>query len=88
MNPLNSLPETGYLRLCQIVGDKKHNIPPLIPIGKSSWWVGVKSGKYPRPIKLGLRTTVWRVEDIRELINQGVYVTKPQGIFRDERMQK
>lgn len=64
------LPETGFLRLHQILGNSKANppIPPLIPVCKSSWWNGVRSGKYPRPIKLGPATTAWRVEDIRSLI--------------------
>jgi prophage regulatory protein len=65
-----SLPATGFLRLRQILGDKKADppIPPLFPICKSSWWDGIRSGKYPKPLKLGPGTTVWRVEDIRRLI--------------------
>jgi len=63
--------KTGFLRISQIVGDQKRGFPPIIPIGKSSWWAGVKAGKYPKPIKLGARTTVWRAEDIYALINQG-----------------
>lgn len=68
---MSTLPESGFMRLAQIVGNPKADppIPPIIPIAKSSWWAGVKSGKYPRPIKLGARTTVWRVEDIRQLIS-------------------
>lgn len=64
----NSLPETGFLRIWQIIGNKKTNVPALIPIGRTSFLNGVKSGRYPKPIKLGERTTAWRVEDIRELI--------------------
>jgi hypothetical protein len=66
----NQLPETGFLRMWQIVGDKKANppIPAIIPIGRSSFLAGVKSGKFPKPVKLGERTTAWRVEDIRNLI--------------------
>jgi len=68
---MNHLPETGFLRLPQIIGDPeaKPPIPALIPIGKSVWWEGVKSGRFPKPVKLGPRTTAWRVEDIRALIN-------------------
>ncbi|NOU20752.1 MAG: AlpA family phage regulatory protein [Methyloglobulus sp.] len=66
--PSNQLPETGFLRIWQIVGNKKTNTPALIPISRSSFLVGVKSGKYPKPVKLTERTTAWRVEDIRELI--------------------
>lgn len=67
----NALPETGFLRIKQIVGDKKSGIPPLIPVGTSSWWAGVKSGRFPKPVKLGPRTTVWRVEEIQKLIESG-----------------
>lgn len=71
---MSQLPQTGYLRLSQIIGKTKANppIPPLIPIGKTSWWEGVKTGRFPKPIKLGPRTTVWRVEDILALIKQGI----------------
>jgi predicted DNA-binding transcriptional regulator AlpA len=67
---MRCLPESGFLRLSQIIGNPRADppIPPIVPIGKSSWWLGVRSGKYPKPVKLGPRTTAWRVEDIRELI--------------------
>jgi hypothetical protein len=66
------LPETGFLRLPQIIGDRNANppIPPLIPVKKSNWWAGVRSGRYPKSVKLGPRVTAWRVEDIRTLIGQ------------------
>jgi len=69
-----SLPETGFLRLKQIIGDKKANppIPPIIPVGATCWWAGVKSGKFPKPIKLGPRVTVWSVESIRFLIDESL----------------
>ena len=67
----NYLPETGYLRLRQIIGNPKADppIPPLIPVSRSTWWVGVASGRFPKPRKLGPNTTAWRVEDIRSLIS-------------------
>lgn len=69
------LPETGYLRVRQIVGDPKANPPiaPIIPVAKSTWWAGVKSGRYPKPVRpgpLGPHITVWRVEDIRSMTEQ------------------
>ena len=70
---MHALPETGFLRLSQIIGNPKANppIPALIPISKSSWWAGCKSGRYPQPVRtLGARITAWRIEDIRELIEQ------------------
>jgi hypothetical protein len=71
VSAMHRLPETGYLRLRQIIGDPKADppIPPLIPVSKSTWWAGVKSGRYPAPVRtLGARITAWRAEDIRALI--------------------
>ncbi len=64
---MNYLPETGFLRLRQIIGDPKAvpPIPAIIPVKKSCWWAGVKTGRFPAPVKLSPRVTVWRVEDIR-----------------------
>lgn len=69
---MHQLPQTGYLRLPQIIGNPKATppIPALIPVSKSTWWEGVKSGRYPKPVKLSPRTTAWRVEDIRALIER------------------
>ena len=66
---MNQLPETGFLRQKQILGDPKAEppIPPIIPVKKSCWWDGVRTGRFPKPVKLG-RCTMWRVEDIRALI--------------------
>lgn len=67
---MSNLPETGFLKLKQIIGDTSANpaIPALIPVGKSTWWAGVKSGRFHQPIKFGPRMTVWRVEDIKKFI--------------------
>lgn len=62
----DGLPAEGYVRLAQIIGQGKP-----IPISRSSWWRGVRDGVYPRPLKLGPNTTVWRVEDIRALLSIG-----------------
>ena len=65
----NVLPTSGLVRLSQIVGDKKRGIwPPIIPVSKSTWWAGVASGRYPASVKLGDRTTCWRAEEIKQLI--------------------
>jgi len=70
----SSLPETGYVRLPQIIGNPKADppIPAVIPVSKSTWWAGVKNGRYPKPTKLGPRITVWTVSSIRELCENGV----------------
>ncbi|MDD5462872.1 MAG: AlpA family phage regulatory protein [Methylococcales bacterium] len=58
----------GYLRVWQIVGDRKRGIEAILPIGRSTFLAGVKSGKYPKPVKLGERTTAWRKADIMALL--------------------
>ena len=65
-----SLPCEGYVRLHQIIGNPKAKppIPAAIPVSKSTWWSGIKSGRFPAGVKLTEKTTAWRVEDIRKLI--------------------
>jgi hypothetical protein len=63
MSERTDLPETGFVRLTGILAPGGP-----IPVSKSTWWAGVKDGRFPKPVKLGPRTTAWRVEDIRALI--------------------
>lgn len=65
----NTMLAIGYLRIWQIVGDKKRGIEPILPIGRSTFLAGVKSGKFPQPVKLGERTTAWRKADILTLLD-------------------
>lgn len=66
MPDIIDLPRTGFLRLRSILAPAGP-----IPVSKSTWWAGVKDGRFPKPVKLGSRITVWRVEDIRALIETG-----------------
>lgn len=61
-NPNYTLPEVGYVRLPGVLA--------VFPVSRSTWWAGVKDGRYPKPVKLGPRMTAWRVEDIRALLAQ------------------
>ena len=63
----NDFPINGFLRVKDIIAP---NGP--IPVSRSTWWQGVKDGRFPKPLKLGERVTVWRVDDIRDLIENGV----------------
>lgn len=66
----NDIPR--FLRLKHIIGDSKNDPPiqPIIPVSKSSWWAGVKSGRFPKPIKVGQNTTVWLEKDVRALVEK------------------
>lgn len=69
MQTLNILPDTGYLRLREVLR--------LIPVSRSTWWSGVREGRYPQPTRaLGVRITAWRVEDINALIQ----AVAPKGL--------
>ena len=57
-----ALPAVGYVRLPQIL--------KIFPISKSAWWEGCRNGVFPKPVKLGPRTSAWRVEDIRALMER------------------
>ena len=60
MSDTNSIHPKRLLRINQVLA--------LVPVGRSSWWEGCRTGRYPKPIKLGPRTTVWRAEDISTFI--------------------
>jgi len=68
----SQLPETGFVRIWDVVGDKKRGISPRIPIGRTTFLNHIKAKKWPylKPVKLGDRTTAYKVEDIRRLINE------------------
>jgi prophage regulatory protein len=57
---LPQLPTTGYVRLPTVLA--------VFPISRSAWWAGIRDGRYPPGVKLGPRTTGWRVEQIRALL--------------------
>lgn len=101
----NYLPETGFVREAQIVGQRgvteeeaarnkaalqaamasgdqkaikrcqnkplraRPPIPGVMPYSRSTWWNGVKAGRFPQPVKLGPNITAWKVEDIRQLLD-------------------
>lgn len=54
------IPEEGFMRLPAVLA--------VIPVGRSTWWAGVRSGRYPQGVKLGPRITAWRADQIRALI--------------------
>lgn len=57
------LPDTGYMRQRDI-------IPSVVPVSPATWWRGIKSGRYPSPVKLSERVTAWKVADIRQFLAQ------------------
>lgn len=54
------LPEEGFVRLPVVLG--------VLGIKSTAFYDGIRRGDYPKPLRLGPRVSVWRVEDIRKLI--------------------
>jgi predicted DNA-binding transcriptional regulator AlpA len=52
--------EDGFVRLGRIL--------ELIPVSESTWHRGIRSGRFPAPVRLGVRTRAWRIADIRALL--------------------
>jgi len=62
MNNSTKLPEIGFLRLNQVL--------QYIPVSKTAWYEGILAGIYPKQVKIGKRSSAWRVEDIKELVSK------------------
>jgi prophage regulatory protein len=60
---IQELPETGLLRIKQVLR--------FVPVSRSNWWEGVRTGRYPQPLKLSERVTCWRASDIRRMVEGG-----------------
>lgn len=59
---LGMIPEEGFMRLAQVLS--------VFPVSQGTWYNGIATGIYPAPVKLGTRSTAWKVEDIRALIEK------------------
>ena len=70
----SQFPQTGLVRLSQILAPAGP-----IPISRSGWWAGVKSGRFPKPVKLSPRVTCWRAEDIWALVSKSEAVGAQGG---------
>lgn len=57
-----ALPATGFVRLA--------DLRPVIGLSDSSIWRRVKARTFPQPLKLSERVTVWRVEAIRQWLDE------------------
>lgn len=52
--------DSGFYRLPKILS--------LFGWSKSTWWKGIRDGRFPKGVKLGKRMTAWKVSDIEALI--------------------
>jgi prophage regulatory protein len=58
--PTTTLSADSLIKLPQVLA--------RYPVSRSSFLAGVKSGRYPKSVKLGPRSVAWRLSDINKLI--------------------
>ena len=66
MSKHDPFPTTGLVRLKEVLAPEGP-----IPVSRSTWYQGIKDGRFPKPVKLGVRSSAWRAEDIWRLIEEG-----------------
>ncbi len=59
-----------FLRLPQVL--------EIIPVSKSTWWSGIRDGRFPKPVKLSVRTSAWLQSDIDELCDRLAGTATPE----------
>jgi prophage regulatory protein len=69
------IPEFGFLRLDDVLR--------IIPVSKTTWYNGVRSGRFPKGIRLSQNIVVWRVEDIKNLVKK---IEEEAGIYVEEKI--
>jgi predicted DNA-binding transcriptional regulator AlpA len=66
-----TIPTTGFLRLAQVL--------TIIPVSKSTWFEGVRAGRYPKPVKIGPRASGWKAQEIAALVEHLGNPENPTG---------
>jgi prophage regulatory protein len=61
-NMTATIPTDGFMRLRDVLR--------IVPVSRSSWFEGVKQGRFPKPVRLGPRTAGYRASDIRDLVER------------------
>lgn len=67
MTHISRIDPNGLYRAKSIVRCKA-NPTPLIDVSLSTWWAGVKSGRFPQPVRMGSHVTLWRGMDLLGLV--------------------
>ncbi|WP_312844137.1 helix-turn-helix transcriptional regulator [Diaphorobacter nitroreducens] len=60
MSTTSSATDETLLRLPQVLA--------RFPVSRSGWYQGVKTGRYPQPVRIGERAVAWKASDIRRLV--------------------
>ena len=59
-----------YYRINDLI-PKDRSKARILPFSRSTFWLGIKEGRYPKPTKFGPRVSAWKGSEIKELLNSG-----------------
>jgi prophage regulatory protein len=60
-------PKDALVRISKIIGPNG-----LIPVSRSSFYQGISDGIYPKAVRLGKRTSAWRMSELMRVIQREV----------------
>ncbi len=64
LNPTSSATST----ISSVALYRLQQVLKRIPVSRSSWFAGILTGRYPRGYSIGPRTTVWKSDEIDQLV--------------------
>lgn len=69
ISAFDALPDSAYVRESQLVyNPKRPAFPAPLPFSAATLWRRVADGSFPKPVKLSVRVTAWRVGDVRAFL--------------------
>jgi prophage regulatory protein len=63
------IPAEGFVRVRQLIGDRRLGIVPILPISRSGMYAAIRDGRIPPPIKLGPKLLAWPANQIRAMLD-------------------
>ena len=60
--------QNGFIGRTRLL--RLRDVLALLPIGRTTFYEGIRSGLYPKPIRLGKRTAAWREDELNEYISR------------------
>lgn len=61
---IDQLPDSSMLNIKEVLA--------VVRISRSSWYAGIKDGKYPAPVHIGPASPRWKLGDVRK-VTEGTY---------------
>jgi prophage regulatory protein len=62
------IPETGFIRVSQLIGCRRRGLVPILPISRSCLYAWIREGRWPAPQKLGSKVIAWPSSQVREAL--------------------